>query len=82
MSPRAFNIEAGRRRAPMYLSPGLIPVSVRRGDVREEERRRRALSTPGKGGGVPGVSRSGIQGRYNLRRHQGGGEVSPLKYRS
>ena len=66
----------------MYPNPGLIPVCVSRGDVREEERRRRALSTPGKGGGVPGVSRSGSQGRYKMRRHQGGGEMPPLKYRS
>jgi len=105
-----FNIRAGRRRALMYPYPGLIPVSVGRGDVREEvdvaarlqhqsreeespdvsvpgfdpgirksrrrqggDRRRRALSTPGKGGGVPGVSVSGGQGRYRVRRHQGGG---------
>ncbi|CAD0183600.1 hypothetical protein RUESEDTHA_00470 [Ruegeria sp. THAF57] len=62
----------------MYPSPGLTPVSVRRGDVREEERRRRALSTPGKGGGVPGVSVSGRLGRYLVQRHQGGGEMPLL----
>ncbi|WP_170360289.1 hypothetical protein [Ruegeria arenilitoris] len=37
VSPRAFNIKAGRRRALMYPNPGLIPVCVSRGDVREEE---------------------------------------------
>ena len=46
--PRAFNIKAGRRRALMYLHPGLIPVFVRRGDVREEETSPRAFNT-GKG---------------------------------
>ncbi|GAA6161562.1 hypothetical protein NBRC116589_37360 [Ruegeria sp. HU-ET01832] len=45
MSPRSCNIETGRRRAPMYLFPGLIPVSVRRGDVREEETSPRAFNT-------------------------------------
>ncbi len=29
----------------MYLFPGLIPVSVRRGDVREEETSPRAFNT-------------------------------------
>ncbi|CUJ86327.1 hypothetical protein RUE5091_00453 [Ruegeria denitrificans] len=37
----------------MYLNPGLIPVCVSRGDTREEERCRRALSTSGQGGGEP-----------------------------
>jgi hypothetical protein len=39
-SPRAFNIRAGRRRAPMYQVPA-FRAGIRCGSIREEERCRR-----------------------------------------
>jgi len=47
-----INIEAGRRRAPMYTNPGLIPV-WEDAATSGRRRRRRALSTSGQGGGEP-----------------------------
>ncbi|WP_037308053.1 hypothetical protein [Ruegeria halocynthiae] len=65
----------------MYLHPGLIPEWVSRGDVREEEDVAARFQHQGREEESPDVSVSGVQGRYKVRQHQGGGEMLPQKYR-
>ncbi len=62
----------------MYQHPGLSPVWVRRGDVREEKDVAARFQHQGREEESPDVSVSGVQGRYKVRQRQGGGETLPL----